>query len=72
MYEFVCDCSKRTEALTDYETDSVQCQCGGLAHRVISAPSINLEGWSGHFPSAYERFEQRHRNKIATASQTRS
>jgi len=64
MYEFVCNCSKRTEALTEYETASLQCSCGGTAHRVISAPAFNLEGWSGHFPSAYGRFEQRHTDKL--------
>jgi hypothetical protein len=65
IYEFVCDCGQRTESLTDYETDSVQCLCGGLAHRVISAPSISLEGWSGNFPSAWGKFDKKHRDKLA-------
>ena len=65
MYEFVCDCGQRTEALEVYETSSVLCRCGGLASRVISAPSFNLEGWSGDFPSAWGRFDQKHRNKLA-------
>jgi hypothetical protein len=65
MYEFVCDCGQRTESLTDYEMSSVKCSCGGLAHRVISAPSINLEGWSGNFPSAWGKFDKKHRDKLA-------
>lgn len=64
MYEFVCECSKRTEALTDYETVTVQCECGGTSRRVISAPNFNLEGWSGDFPTAYARFESRHTDKL--------
>jgi hypothetical protein len=64
MYEFACDCGQRTEALVVYETDSVQCGCGGLARRVISAPAFNLEGWSGHFPSAHGRFGHRHIEKL--------
>ena len=64
IYEFVCDCGQRTESLTDYETASVQCSCGGLAHRVISAPSFNLEGWSGSFPSSWLKFDQKHRDKL--------
>ena len=72
MYEFVCDCSKRTEAFTVYETESVQCECGGLAHRVISAPAFNLEGWSGHFPTAYARFEQRHSDKLSAERKANS
>lgn len=64
MYEFACNCGQRTEALVEYEISNVPCGCGGQAHRVISAPAFNLEGWSGHFPSAYGRFEQRHTDKL--------
>ena len=64
MYEFVCDCSKRTEALVDYETISVQCSCGWQANRIISAPSFKLEGWSGSFPSEHGRFERKHLQKL--------
>jgi hypothetical protein len=64
MYEFACDCGQRTEALVDYETAQVLCGCGGFAHRIVSAPKFNLEGWSGHFPSAYGRFEHKHTEKL--------
>ena len=64
IYEFACKCGQRTEALVGYETAEVQCGCGGVAHRVISAPKFNLEGWSGSFPSAYGRFESRHVDKL--------
>ena len=64
MYEFVCDCGQRTETLVDYETNGVKCRCGELAHRVISAPNFNLEGWSGNFPSAWMKFDQKHREKL--------
>jgi hypothetical protein len=72
MYEFACDCGQRTEALEDYETASVQCGCGGLAHRVVSAPKFNLEGWSGHFPSAHGRFEHRHTEKLSAERKANS
>jgi len=72
IYEFVCDCSKRTEALVEYKTASVQCKCGGLAYRVISAPSFNLEGWSGHFPSSHGRFERRHTEKLSAERKSNS
>jgi len=65
MYEFVCECGQRTESLTDYESVSVMCRCGGFASRVISAPSINLEGWSGDFPSSWGKFDKKHRDKLA-------
>lgn len=64
MFEFVCNCGQRTEALVIYEVNSIQCGCGGVAHRVVSAPKFNLEGWSGHFPSSYGRFEAKHIDKL--------
>ena len=64
MFEFACKCGQRTEALVIYEVNSIQCGCGGVAHRVVSAPKFNLEGWSGHFPSSYGRFEAKHTDKL--------
>lgn len=64
IYEFVCECGQRIERLTVYETTSVQCECGKFATRVISAPAFMLEGWSGHFPSAYAKFEHKHSQKL--------
>lgn len=65
MYEFVCESGHLTEALVVYETPGVPCKCGEQAHRIISAPSINLEGWSGSFPSAWLKFDHKHREKLA-------
>jgi len=45
MYEFVCESGHRMDKLTNYEMVEVQCVCGGLAHRVVSAPNFNLEGF---------------------------
>jgi hypothetical protein len=72
MYEFACDCGQRTEALVGYETTQVLCGCGGFAHRVVSAPSINLEGWSGNFPSSWMKFDQKHRDKLAAERKANS
>jgi putative FmdB family regulatory protein len=72
MYEFACDCGQRTEALVDYETASVQCGCGGQAQRIISAPAFNLEGWSGHFPTAAAQFGRRHTEKLAAERKANS
>ena len=64
MFEFACNCGQRTEALVIYEVNSIQCGCGGVAHRVVSSTKFNLEGWSGHFPSSYGRFEAKHIDKL--------
>lgn len=72
MFEFACDCGQRTEALVEYETTQVPCGCGGTANRIVSAPKFNLEGWSGHFPSAYGRFEHRHTEKLSAERKANS
>lgn len=64
MYEFACECGQIIERLTVYETGSVQCACGKNATRIMSAPAFKLEGWSGHFPSEYGRFERKHIEKL--------
>ena len=64
IYEFVCENGHRTEKLTAYETVNVLCDCGTAAKRVLSAPSIKLEGWSGAFPSEHGRFERKHLEKL--------
>lgn len=65
MYEFACENRHRIEKLTGYETAEIQCECGKLAYRVISAPNFKLEGWSGSFPTAFHQFDRKHREKLA-------
>lgn len=72
MYEFVCENGHRSEKLTGYETVSIQCECGGTANRIISAPAISLEGWSGSFPGAAAKFERRHLDKLKAEQKANS
>ena len=64
MYEFVCESGQRIERYTSYEDKTVSCNCGKLASRVISATPFRLEGWSGHFPTAFHQFDKKHRDKL--------
>ena len=65
IYEFVCENGHKIERYCDYEAQETQCECGGSASRTISAPSVKLEGWSGHFPGAAMKFDRIHREKLA-------
>lgn len=64
MYEFVCESGQRIERFTEFSEKQVQCKCGKLADRTISAPNFNLEGWSGAFPTAYAKFGKKHTDKL--------
>ena len=72
FYDFVGESGHRIEKLTDYEAVNVQCDCGGQAHRVISTPAIKLEGWSGSFPGAANKFDRIHREKLAAERKANS
>lgn len=61
IFEFVCNKAHRTEHFVDSETLSVQCpECGDVANRVISAPRISLEGFTGAFPTAADAWARKH------------
>lgn len=56
MYEFKCSKEHLTEALVDYETTQVPCECGEVATRIISTPRIALDGTNPNFVGAYDKW----------------
>jgi hypothetical protein len=64
IYGFVCENGHKIDRFVSYELKTVQCECGGLAHRALQAPAFRLEGWSGSFPSAHGKFEKSHFDKL--------
>jgi putative FmdB family regulatory protein len=66
LYNFTCrDCKDTFEKYTEY-TQLAECpSCGGQADKIITAPTIKLEGITGAFPGAYAQFEKKHREKLA-------
>ena len=72
MFDFACENGHKTERLCDYETQSFRCECGEITSRVLSAPAIKLEGWSGSFPGAASKFDRIHREKLAAERKANS
>ena len=64
MFEFVCKQGHNTEKLIDSDIYEAQCECGEISHRIVSAPNIKLEGWSGSFPGAAMKFDRIHAEKL--------
>ena len=66
LFNFTCnDCNETFEKLIEY-TQVTDCPfCGGQADKIITAPSIKLEGYSGAFPGAAMQFDKKHREKLA-------
>ena len=66
MFEFECANSHRIEALVQPDVQQLPCsKCGQQAVRVISAPTMKLDGCSGSFPTAYDSWERKRSQKLA-------
>ena len=66
IYEFVCSNSHRTEAFVDETIHATLCkECGVKATRVISAPTMKLEAFTGSFPTAYDAWTRKRSEKLA-------
>jgi len=60
LFEFECKQCGIFEDLVEY-TQTHDCpSCGQEANKIISSPSIQLEGWSGDFPGAFAKWERKH------------
>ena len=65
IYDFVCPNDHVTESLVDSDHTTAKCTvCSKDAIRVVSAPRIKLDGCSGHFPSASDRWVQVRAEKL--------
>ncbi len=57
LRDFVCEkCGKVQERFIDSETIAVDCACGDVAKRQIGMPHVSLEGITGAFPGAHDRW----------------
>ena len=62
VFDFVCPRGHRHEFFVDAETTHVTCPTcadGTCGERQIAAPRFDLDGTSGHFPTAADAWEKR-------------
>jgi hypothetical protein len=64
MFEFACSDYHVTERLIDESVRSIPCECGKDAIRIVSSPTVKLEGITGAFPGAYDRWERVRAEKL--------
>jgi hypothetical protein len=61
VFDFVCRNGHVRENFVPNETSEVKCpSCGEVARKMVSAPNIKLEGWSGSFPGAAMKWDRDH------------
>lgn len=65
LSDFLCDEGHATEALREDSIRTISCPiCGKDAVKAVSAPSIKLEGFTGAFPDAYDRWARVRAEKL--------
>jgi len=68
IFEFRCAKEHITEKLVDDEIRSIECpHCRNEASRIISSPRISLEGITGAFPSAFDKWARKHEEATRVA-----
>lgn len=57
LRDFQCTkCDKLFERFIDTNAEYVECDCGGVAYRIIGMPTVKLDGTDPGFPGAYEKW----------------
>ena len=65
MFEFLCEEEHLQESLVSDEVTKLTCEiCGKEALRIISAPRINLEPFSGTYIGATAKWERNRAEKM--------
>lgn len=65
VFDFRCLCGNLFEDLVKSDVTTSRCGCGLDAKRVISPVRSNLEGISGDFPDAADKWAKRRESHMA-------
>lgn len=66
LNDFECTrCGIIEEHFLENDTNQTTClECGGVARKTISVPNFQLEGTSGHFPTAADKWVKSREQKM--------
>jgi hypothetical protein len=71
MFEFLCDNGHISDQLVDDSVRTTLCrECGEEAIRQISSPRIALEGITGAFPGAADKWVKKRAEKLKQEQKT--
>lgn len=68
VFDFKCKNEHKSEHFVNSEVFTVLCECGETAHRVISTPNFKLDGITGTFPTAADKWARNHKQAAAVAN----
>jgi len=65
MIDFKCtSCLKIVERYMENTEQTTCTSCGCIAKKILSTPTISLEGISGSFPSAADAWAKKHKPSV--------
>jgi hypothetical protein len=65
VFDFRCPLGHVTEHFVDASIREVQCHCECMAERMIATPRVQLEGITGAFPGAADKWERTRESHMA-------
>ncbi len=65
LFDFKCPCGQVFESLVQSNVTTSRCSCGLDAKRIISPVRSQLEGISGDFPDAHDKWVKRRESHMA-------
>jgi putative FmdB family regulatory protein len=68
IYVYECDSKHRAEHLckiAERDTPHTCQECAGEMRRVLTTVQFKLEGITGDFPTAYDKWDKVHREKLS-------
>lgn len=68
VFDFQCENGHVTEHFVNSDTFIIACHCGEVAHRVVSTPNFKLDGITGNFPTAADKWARDHKQAAAVAN----
>lgn len=72
LNDFRCENQHVFEALVGTEIDTVRCSCGSPARKIISPVRFKLDGTSGDFPTAADKWARMHEDATREARKRNS
>lgn len=71
VFDFECDVGHLEEVFCDDKTIQLECPiCGGVANRLVSKPRFKLDGITGSFPTAADKWAKTHEEAARVANKT--
>lgn len=69
VFDFECNVGHLEEVFCDDKTTQIECPiCGSVANRLVSKPNFKLDGITGSFPTAADKWANNHEQAARVAN----